>query len=117
MKPQPKTKVQYVGEKKVMTDGEHVVEMDHVRNSLHSDDMLIVYLPKQKILIEADEFNVGAAPLTAPPATINAYQVNLLANVERLKLDVDRIIPIHLPNPDNTRKVTLMELKFAAGKT
>jgi hypothetical protein len=37
-----------------------------------------------------------------------------LANVERLHLEVDRIIPIHLP-ADN-RKVALAELETAAGK-
>ncbi len=60
MKPQPKVKIETVGEKKVMTDGEHTIELYHLEGSTHSDDMLIVYLPKQKVLIEADEFNVGA---------------------------------------------------------
>jgi hypothetical protein len=48
-------------------------------------------------------------------ANPNKYQVNLLDNIERLKLDVARIIPIHLPNPQD-RKVPLAELKLAAGK-
>jgi hypothetical protein len=78
--------------------------------------MLMVYLPKQKVLVEADEFNVLASPApTTPAANPNQYQINLLANIERLKLDVDRIIPIHLPNPE-TRKVTMTELRLAAGK-
>jgi hypothetical protein len=51
---------------------------------------------------------------TAPPATINNYQTNLMANIERLHLDIDRIIPIHLPG-DN-RKVALSELKMEIGK-
>jgi glyoxylase-like metal-dependent hydrolase (beta-lactamase superfamily II) len=113
MNPQPKVKVETVGEKKIMTDGEHTIELYHLEGSTHSDNMLVAYLPKQKVLIEADEFNVGQA--NAPtPAQINPYQTNLLANIERLKLDVDRIIPIHLPG-DN-RKVTMAELYTAAGK-
>ncbi len=113
MNPQPKLKIETVGEKKVMTDGEHEIDIYHLQGSTHDEGMLIVYLPKQKILIEADEFNVGQA--NAPtPAQINPYQTNLLANIERLKLDVDRIIPIHLPG-DN-RKVTMAELYTAAGK-
>jgi glyoxylase-like metal-dependent hydrolase (beta-lactamase superfamily II) len=113
MNPQPKLKIETVGEKKVMTDGEHQIDIYHLQGSTHDEGMLIVYLPKQKVLIEADEFNVGAA--NAPtPAQINPYQTNLLANIERLKLDVDRIIPIHLPG-DN-RKVTMAELYTAAGK-
>jgi glyoxylase-like metal-dependent hydrolase (beta-lactamase superfamily II) len=112
----PKIKVEYAGEKKVLTDGEHVIELHHLMNSTHSNGMLVVYLPKQKVLIEADEFNVLNPVPTAPVPNPNQYQVNLLANIERLKLDVDRIIPIHLPNPA-TRKVPLAELKFAAGKS
>jgi glyoxylase-like metal-dependent hydrolase (beta-lactamase superfamily II) len=113
MKPPPKIRFEGVGEKKVMTDGNHTIDIYHLQGSTHSNDMLIVYLPKQKVLLEADEFNVGAA--NAPtPAQINPYQTNLLANIERLKLDVDRIIPVHLPG--DGRKVTMAELYTAAGK-
>ena len=117
MNPQPKIKVEYVGDMKKITDGEHEIDLYRVMNSTHNAFMMMAYLPKQKILIEADEFNVLGNPApTTPAANPNQYQVNLLANIERLHLDVDRIIPIHLPNP-GTRKVTLTELKLAAGKS
>jgi glyoxylase-like metal-dependent hydrolase (beta-lactamase superfamily II) len=113
MNPQPPVKIEAVGDMKTITDGEHTINLYHLEGSTHAMGTLIVYLPKQKILVEADEFNVGAA--NAPtPATINPYQTNLLANIERLKLDVDRIIPIHLPN--DGRKVAMAELYTAAGK-
>ena len=114
--PKPKIKVEYAGDMKKITDGEHEIDLYKVMNSTHNSAMLMAYLPKQKILIEADEFNVLNPVPTAPVANPNQYQVNLLANIERLHLDVDRIIPIHLPNPAS-RKVTLTELKFAAGKS
>ena len=111
--PQPKVKVETMTEKKILTDGTHRIELYRVQGSTHNDGMIVAYLPTQKALLEADEFNVGAA--NAPtPANINPYHVNLLANVERLKLDVQRIIPVHLPG--DGRKVTLAELKTAAGK-
>jgi glyoxylase-like metal-dependent hydrolase (beta-lactamase superfamily II) len=116
MNPQPKIKVEYVGEMKKMVGGDNEIDLYKVENSMHNDSMLMVYLPKQKVLVEADEFNVLASPApTTPAANPNQYQINLLANIERLKLDVDRIIPIHLPNPE-TRKVTMTELRLAAGK-
>jgi glyoxylase-like metal-dependent hydrolase (beta-lactamase superfamily II) len=116
MNPQPKIKVEYVGEMKKMVGGDNEIDLYKVDNSRHNDSMLMVYLPKQKVLVEADEFNVLGNPApTAPAANPNQYQVNLLANIERLKLDVDRIIPIHLPNPE-TRKITMSELRLAAGK-
>ncbi len=113
MKPQAKIRIETVAEKRVMTDGPHTIELYHVQGSTHNEGMIMAYLPKQKILVEADEFNVGPAN-AGPPATVNPYHTNLLANIERLKLNVDRIIPIHLP-ADN-RKVALSELKTAAGK-
>ena len=116
MNPKPKIRVEYAGDKKVLTDGTQVIELHKVMNSTHNSAMMMAYLPKQKVLIEADEFNVLNPVPTAPVPMPNQYQVNLLANIERLKLDVDRIIPIHLPNPA-TRKVPLAELKFAAGKS
>src|SRR5581483_8267628 len=98
--PKAKIKVEYAGDKKVLTDGMHVIELHHVQNSTHNIGMLIAYLPAQKIVVEADEFNVLGNPAPATPAANpNPYQINLLANIERLKLDVDRIIPVHLPNP------------------
>jgi glyoxylase-like metal-dependent hydrolase (beta-lactamase superfamily II) len=116
MNPQPKFKVEYVGEMKKMVGGDNEIDLYHVDGSMHNDAMLMVYLPKQKVLIEADEFNVLGNPApTTPAANPNKYQVNLLANIDRLKLNVDRIIPIHLPTPE-TRKVTMTELKLAAGK-
>jgi glyoxylase-like metal-dependent hydrolase (beta-lactamase superfamily II) len=115
--PKAKIKVEYVGDKKILTDGTQTIELHRVLNSTHNAFMMMAYLPKQKVLIEADEFNVLGNPApTTPAANPNQYQVNLLANIERLHLDVDRIIPIHLPNPQ-TRKVTLTELKLAAGKS
>ncbi len=111
-----KVKVEYVDDMKKITDGTQEIDLYRVMNSTHNQFMMMAYLPKQKILIEADEFNVLNPTPTAPVAMPNQYQINLLANIERLKLDVDRIIPIHLPNPA-TRKVTLQELKLAAGKS
>ncbi len=113
MNPPPPLKIETVNEKKVLTDGAHTIDIYHLEGSTHAMGTLIVYLPKQKALIEADEFNVGAANAPAPSSP-NPYHTNLLANIERLKLDVDRIIPIHLPN-DN-RKVTMAELHTAAGR-
>jgi len=76
--------------------------------------MLMVYLPKEKILYEADAFNPPARPITQTPATISPYNLSLIANIDRLKLDVQRIIPVHYP-ADN-RVTTMAELMKAVGK-
>lgn len=113
-KPRPKVKLEYVDDKKVYTDGDHTVELYRIQGSTHNNAMLIVYLPKQKILLNADEFNVAAQAPTAPVPNPNGYQVNLLKEVERLKLDVERHIPVHLPQ--GNRVVTQQELRYMAGK-
>jgi len=89
----------------VLTDGTHVVELHHLKNFLHHDGMLVAYLPKEKVLLEADGYNPSAATAT-PPSPPSPYTASLLDNIERLKLDVQRIVPVHYP-ADN--RVTTME--------
>lgn len=107
-------KIKPVGDKLTLNDGDHVVELHHLKNFGHHDGALVAYLPKEKILVEADAFNTPAAPLTQTPAVISPNNRSLVANIERLKLDVQRIVPVHLP-ADN-RKITLAELLTAVGK-
>jgi glyoxylase-like metal-dependent hydrolase (beta-lactamase superfamily II) len=106
--------VEAVGEKKVLTDGTHVVELYHLQNFLHHDGMLIAYFPKEKILLEADGYN--PQPTTAtPPNPPSPFTTSLLDNIQRLKLDVQRIVPVHYP-ADN-RVVTMVELTRWVGRT
>src|SRR5262247_4190146 len=101
-------------EKKVLTDGNNVVELYHMTNIGHHDGLIMAYLPKEKVLVEADAYNPAAQPNAQPPATPSPYSLALVANVERLKLDVNRIIPVHYP-ADN-RVVTRAELMRWIGK-
>jgi glyoxylase-like metal-dependent hydrolase (beta-lactamase superfamily II) len=106
--------VEAVGEKKALTDGTHTIELYHLQNFAHHDGMLVAYLPKEKVLLEADGYNPQAANATPlnPPSP---YTLSLLDNIERLKLDVQRIVPVHYP-ADN-RVVTLTDLKRWLGRT
>jgi glyoxylase-like metal-dependent hydrolase (beta-lactamase superfamily II) len=112
--PKPALKVETFGDRKVISDAMNTIEIHRVEDSTHAEGMVIVYLPKQKAVLEADEFNVGGAPPTAPPDTVNPYHSNMLANFERLRLDIDRIVPVHLPG--DGRKVTMAELRTMAGR-
>src|SRR5439155_15538795 len=99
--------VEAVGEKKVLTDGTHTIELYHMQNFGHHDGMLLVYLPKEKVLLEADGYNPQAATATPPPSA-SPYTVSLFDNIQRLKLDVQRVVPVHYP-ADN-RVITMTEL-------
>ncbi|RPH59477.1 MAG: MBL fold metallo-hydrolase, partial [Acidobacteria bacterium] len=86
--------IETVGESRLLTDGARTLELHHVRGNLHDPAMLMVYLPAEKLLIQADAFNPrppDAKPLPAP----SPFTINLLDNVRRLKLDVARIGQIH----------------------
>jgi glyoxylase-like metal-dependent hydrolase (beta-lactamase superfamily II) len=80
----------------------------------HADGMLVAWLPQARALVEADIFTPPARARSAAPATINPYNVQLLDNIERLGLDVDRLISIHYAA--DGRRVGMDELRLAAGR-
>ncbi len=102
-------KVQAVDGKRVFTDGTRSVELYLMGQSVHADGFIMVYLPAEKLLIEADAYT-PLAPNTAPPATPNGNHLNLISNIEGLKLSVDRILPLH------GRMVPVAELYTTAGR-
>ncbi|MEO8257834.1 MAG: MBL fold metallo-hydrolase [Acidobacteriota bacterium] len=101
-------------EKKVLTDGNHVIELHHLQDNGHNQGLLVAYLPKEKILVEADAYNPPAQATAPVPSPVSPYTANLTANLERLKLDVETIIPIHYAA--DGRKVTRAELMRMVGQ-
>jgi rhodanese-related sulfurtransferase/glyoxylase-like metal-dependent hydrolase (beta-lactamase superfamily II) len=92
--------------KHVLPDAKRAVEIYPVAGSGHNDAFALVYLPAEKILVEADAYTPLAASAPAPAAP-NPYTVNLNDNIEKLKLDVAQIAPLH------GRLVTLADLRAA----
>jgi glyoxylase-like metal-dependent hydrolase (beta-lactamase superfamily II) len=72
-----------------LKDQGQAVQLYHVAGNPHSDTMLMAYVPRDRLLIEVDAFGAGSA--------VNPYAANLLENVEKRKLRVDRIVPLHGP--------------------
>jgi glyoxylase-like metal-dependent hydrolase (beta-lactamase superfamily II) len=85
--------IETVGEKRILTDATMTMELHHLKGNLHDETLLVAYLPKQKMLVQADAFHPrpGAKPLPAPPP----FTVNLVENIRRLKLDVERVVHLH----------------------
>jgi glyoxylase-like metal-dependent hydrolase (beta-lactamase superfamily II) len=85
--------IESVGSKRVFSDSAMTMELHHLQGNLHDETLLVAYLPKQKMLVQADAFHPrpGAAPLASPPP----FTVNLVENIRRLKLDVDRVVHLH----------------------
>jgi glyoxylase-like metal-dependent hydrolase (beta-lactamase superfamily II) len=61
----------------------------------HTTDMLMVYLPQEKILAEADAYTPPETPATPLIAPKVPYAAALYDNIRRLKLDVRTIVPFH----------------------
>jgi glyoxylase-like metal-dependent hydrolase (beta-lactamase superfamily II) len=85
--------IEAMQDKRVLTDGTMTLEIHLMRDQPHSEGLLMVYIPKEKLLIQADAFapRPGAKPLPAP----SPYTVNMVDNVARLKLDVARVVHVH----------------------
>jgi len=81
-------------DKLVLSDGTRSVEIYHVADSHHSDALVMVLLPKEKLLIEGDSFTPGP-PNAPPPAQLNPNHTNLVENAQRLNLKFDKILPLH----------------------
>lgn len=79
--------VEAVGASRTITDGTRTLELHHLAGNPHSDTMLMAWLPKERVLIEVDAFSPGG--------NYHPFAANLLAHIERLKLKVDKIVPLH----------------------
>ena len=75
-------------DKKVLTDGTRRVEIYPVKNS-HAEDMLVVFLPQEKLLFVTDLFSPGA------PRQVQTWSAELVAAIEHYGLDVERLVGGH----------------------
>ena len=64
------------------------------RQGHHSPDMLVAYLPRERILFNADLYS-PPAPGAQLPATPTAAQKTLHQNIRKMKLDVAQHVPVH----------------------
>ena len=76
-----------VAEERVYEDETRAVHLYHIAGSPHGDAMLMAYLPRERIVIEADAYSPGS--------TYHPYAANLLENIRKRSLRVDRIVPLH----------------------
>lgn len=83
-----------VDNKTVLGDAHRPVEIHRLQDSAHADGMLVVWLPRERLLIEADAYTPGPAD-APPPVPPNANHLNLAQNLDRLGLAPQRILPLH----------------------
>jgi glyoxylase-like metal-dependent hydrolase (beta-lactamase superfamily II) len=104
-----KPSIEAIADKRILTDGTQSIEIYRMDGTNHDASMLIAYVPRAKLLIEADAYTPGAP--NAPPAPPTKETLVLADNVRRLNLDVRQIAPIH------GRLVTIADFRRAIGSS
>lgn len=79
--------VEAVDGERVLMDKTMTVNLYTIEGNPHADTLLMAYFPRERLLVEADVYTPGAA--VAP------YAPNLLENIRKRSLRVDRIVPLH----------------------
>ena len=83
-----------VREKFILGDDSRLVELHHVQGLDHAAGMLIAYFPKAKLVVEADLYT-PPVPGSGAGGNPSASARTFYRNLQRLKLDVETIVPIH----------------------
>ena len=78
---------------RLMSDGTREVNIYHYAGNMHNPGLLMVHLPRERTLIEADSWSPPATAGDYPGAVANLVQ--FYQSVERLNLDVEQVVPIH----------------------
>jgi glyoxylase-like metal-dependent hydrolase (beta-lactamase superfamily II) len=95
--------IRAVQDELVLSDASMQVILYPITDSPHASTFLMAYFPRERILVQADAFSPGGA--VAP------YAANLLDNIRRRNLRVDRIVPLHgtiVPFNELTRTVAAL---------
>jgi glyoxylase-like metal-dependent hydrolase (beta-lactamase superfamily II) len=84
--------IEVIAGKRAFSDSAHPVELYNVGPSPHVDDMLVAYLPKDKLLFVSDLFSIPAQGPIPPGTPANREFSDKL---KKLGLDVQTIAPGH----------------------
>ena len=80
-------KLETVDEELALKDNAMTVNLYRIAGSPHADTLLMAYFPRERLLLEADVFS--------PASAVQPYTANLLENIRKHDLKIDRIVPIH----------------------
>jgi len=92
----------------VLKDPVRPIEIHEIQGSIHARGFLMIWLPNEKLLIQADAYT--PTPVGAPlPPLPNPETVNLVRNIDRMGWKPEAILPLH------GRGVAMSDLLAAAG--
>lgn len=79
--------------KRVITDGSRTLQLLDIGPNPHAREMVVAYLPKERVVFQGDLFFVPANDAPAGPP--QASTVSFAKKLQELKLGVDRIASVH----------------------
>jgi glyoxylase-like metal-dependent hydrolase (beta-lactamase superfamily II) len=83
---------EFVNGKRVFSDDQHSVEVHDIGPGPHAEEMLIFYLPKEKIIHQGD---MMAVPRSGSVIPANDVTVHFAEAISKLGLDVETISGVH----------------------
>ena len=80
--------------KRVFTDGDMTVELHDIGPTSHVDEIVMAYLPKEKLIFQGD---LLILPMRGEPGPATTLTAEFSKAIERLGLDVQTIAGVHGP--------------------
>jgi hypothetical protein len=80
-------RLERVDDSRTLRDETMEMALYHLAGSTHGDGILAAYFPRERIYAEADVWNPGAQ--------IQPHVRSLMEDIERRRLQIDRIVPLH----------------------
>ncbi len=106
--------IEAMGDKRVFDDGTHSLEVHVIKGLPHADGLVIGWLPKEKLLVHADMFNLPTAAQPVPdPPVVGTRGVRRQPGTAEDR--AERILSIHTLNPD--RLATMDDIRKSLGVT
>jgi glyoxylase-like metal-dependent hydrolase (beta-lactamase superfamily II) len=92
------------GGKRVFTDGKQTLEVIDIGPGPHAAEMLVAYLPKEKIIFQGDLVNLPNSGKYMP-TTVNDTTLHFFDWLTKSGLDIQRIAAVHGPSttPEDLR--------------
>jgi glyoxylase-like metal-dependent hydrolase (beta-lactamase superfamily II) len=97
------------GRRRVFTDGKQALEVIDIGPGPHAEEMLVAYLPKEKLIFQGDLVNLPNSGKYLP-STVNETTLHFYDWLTKSGLDVTRVASVHGPS------TTLDDLRAAVEK-
>jgi glyoxylase-like metal-dependent hydrolase (beta-lactamase superfamily II) len=90
-------KITAIDDEGVLKDSSMTMNLYHLLDNTHADSQLVIYFPGERIFTEADDYypNDSRNVIPGEPLGHAPWNVNILANVNHRKLQIEHIAPIH----------------------